>query len=208
MIDGAQLVRTPRRSYRYAGSSPVERDASPYLVSEHLSEIDEGAGHHDRLERGVGLEDARQRDRDAGGEFLADVEIRFQVVMLDEANPPDLRERRENVILPDLPLTPYGQAVRLGLLSRDAKSRDNSVPQNIDVRWVVIVALRHERVIMREQRLAGLPSRDFVAALRDRRVDLFDNTCVDGGCCPPVSGPALIAIDVVRMTEKRRGRAS
>ena len=90
------------------------------------------------------------------------------------ADPPNLRECREDFFRLVLPLTPNGQAASRGLLPDDAESRDRRVPQKIDVRRVARVALRPERVRMREQPLAGLPSLDFVAVLHDRRVDLVD----------------------------------
>ena len=115
--------------------------------------------------------------------------MRLHIVNLGAADHPDLRECRQDVIRPVLSLTPDGQAaVRFGLPTRDAKSRDYRVPQKIDVRRVVTVALRHERVSMREQRLVGLPSGDRVAVLHDERIDLVDSSGADGACCPPASG--------------------
>ena len=48
----------------------------------------------------------------------------------------------------------------------------------------------------------GLPSRDFVAVLHDRRVDFVDSSGADGGCYPQASGPAFVPVDEVRMAEK------
>ena len=127
----------------------------------------------------------------------------LRVVMPGAAGPPDIRERREDFFRPVLPLTPDGQAARRGLLPDDAESRDCRVPQKIDVRRMVNVALRHEGVRMRERRLAGLPSRDFVAVLHDRRVDLVDQLrreMADVVRQRPVL--AFACVDEVRMAEK------
>ena len=166
-------------------------DPPPDLVDEYLRAFDEGAGIRDRLEKGAARYHRIERGTDTDGEIPADTEMLFQVDMPGSTDLPDLRERREDVIRPVLPLTPNGQAASLGQLSRDAESRDCRVPQKIDVRRVARIARRQEQVSMGENRLYALPARDLVAVLHDERVNLVDGSGADGECCPTASGACI-----------------
>ena len=70
------------------------------------------------------------------------------VVMPGATDPPNIRERRVDVIRPVLTPMPDSQAVWRRLVPSEAKSRDHH-PQKIDARRVVRIVLR-KKVNMRK----------------------------------------------------------